>query len=39
MITLIQTGGVALTNCIMIADEAAGQAVLFRCTEISEVGV
>jgi hydroxyacylglutathione hydrolase len=29
MITLIQTGGVALTNCIMIADEAAGQAVLF----------
>jgi hydroxyacylglutathione hydrolase len=29
MITLIQTGGVALTNCVMVADETAGQAVVF----------
>ncbi len=29
MILLTRTGGVAMTNCFLIADEAAGQAVLF----------
>src|ERR1017187_6571928 len=29
MIILTNTGGVAMTNCFLIADEAAGQAVLF----------
>jgi glyoxylase-like metal-dependent hydrolase (beta-lactamase superfamily II) len=29
MIELIETGGVAVTNCILIADETAAQAVLF----------
>jgi hydroxyacylglutathione hydrolase len=29
MILLTNTGGVAMTNCFLIADEAAGQAVLF----------
>ncbi len=29
MIVLTNTGGVAMTNCFLIADEAAGQAVLF----------
>lgn len=29
MILLMQTGGVAMTNCFLIADEAARQAVLF----------
>jgi len=29
MITLSHTGGVAMTNCFLIADEAAGEAVLF----------
>jgi glyoxylase-like metal-dependent hydrolase (beta-lactamase superfamily II) len=29
MIVLLNTGGIAATNCILIADETAGQAVLF----------
>ena len=29
MITLMDTGGIAMTNCFLIADEAAKQAVLF----------
>jgi glyoxylase-like metal-dependent hydrolase (beta-lactamase superfamily II) len=29
MITLSNTGGVAMTNCFLIADERAGEAVLF----------
>jgi glyoxylase-like metal-dependent hydrolase (beta-lactamase superfamily II) len=29
MITLSNTGGIAMTNCFLIADERAGQAVLF----------
>lgn len=29
MVTLVNTGGVAMTNCYLLADEAAGEAVLF----------
>jgi len=29
MIILMNTGGIAATNCILVADEAAGQAVMF----------
>src|SRR5690348_8485147 len=29
MITLMETGGVAMTNCFVLADETAGQAVMF----------
>jgi hydroxyacylglutathione hydrolase len=29
MMTLMNTGGIAMTNCFLIADEAAGEAVLF----------